>query len=78
MYWVDNGQHPKIERSRLDGTDRKVIVQNGVNYPRGITVDIETNDVFWVDSVIDAIQVSTCYSIEKLIRVFCGNFAVPS
>jgi hypothetical protein len=41
----------------LDGSDRKTIVQNGVSYPRGITVDIWTNDVYWVDSVVDAIQV---------------------
>ena len=57
LYWVDSGQYPKIERARLDGSDRKTIVQNGVSYPRGITVDIWTNDVYWVDSVVDAIQV---------------------
>ncbi|KAK3083345.1 hypothetical protein FSP39_020255 [Pinctada imbricata] len=56
LYWVDHGQHPKIERALLDGTNRTVIVNVGISFPRGITIDIKTHDVYWVDSVVDAIQ----------------------
>lgn len=57
LYWLDQGQFPKIERSYLDGSNRTILVKNGIVYPRGITIDIETHQVYWVDSRVDAIQV---------------------
>ena len=57
LYWVDGGQFPKIERANLDGSNRKAIVKTGIVQPKGITVDIKTHDVYWVDTRVDAIQV---------------------
>jgi low density lipoprotein-related protein 2 len=56
LYWTDYGQFPKIERAFLDGTGRKPIVTTSISTPRDITIDHATNDVYWVDSVIDSIQ----------------------
>ncbi|KAJ8319794.1 hypothetical protein KUTeg_001381 [Tegillarca granosa] len=58
LYWVDNGQYPKIERVSLDvsNSSRVTIVSYGISSPRDIFVDVFTNDVYWVDSVVDAIQ----------------------
>lgn len=57
MYWIDAGQYPKIERSSLDGSDRKSLTQSGIVKPRGITIDVTTNDVYWTDTAVDSIQV---------------------
>lgn len=50
------GQSAKIERSLLDGSERKVIVKTGISLPRSVTVDCVTHDVYWVDAIVDAIQ----------------------
>ncbi|CAL4174127.1 unnamed protein product, partial [Meganyctiphanes norvegica] len=55
LYWIDYGQFPMIGRSRLDGSEWKHLVVNGVKSPRDITIDIFTNDVFWIDSTLDMI-----------------------
>jgi low density lipoprotein-related protein 2 len=56
LYWADYGQTPKIERSLLDGTNRTTLVRTGIMYPRGLSIDAATGHVFWVDTVVDAIQ----------------------
>lgn len=57
LYWTDMGQTAKIERSLLDGSNRTVLVQSGISLPRAIAIDFATHDVYWIDSVVDAIQV---------------------
>lgn len=57
LYWADMGQTAKIERSLLDGTNRTAIVKTGISLPRDVTIDIETHDVYWVDAIVDTIQV---------------------
>ena len=52
------GQTAKIERSLLDGTNRTAIVTTGISLPRDVTIDYATHDVYWVDAIVDAIQVS--------------------
>ena len=60
LYWTDNGQFPKIEKSNLDGSNRTKIVTTGIAQPRDLSVDFVTGDVYWVDTVVDTIQVATC------------------
>lgn len=38
IYWTDN-ENDRIEMSRVDGSDRKVLFDKDVQNPRGITVD---------------------------------------
>ncbi|XP_064646226.1 low-density lipoprotein receptor-related protein 2-like [Lineus longissimus] len=56
LYWIDRGSNGKIIRSRLNGMNATSIVTTGVSRPTGITIDITTHDVYWVDSAVDAIQ----------------------
>ena len=57
IYWLDYGQFPMIARANLDGSDRRELVTGSdwISDPRDLTIDMQTNDVFWVDSKIDAI-----------------------
>ena len=62
LYWTAVGQNPKLVRSYLDGTNQTTLVASGLSAPKGITVDIATNDVYWCDAVLDTIQVRCCHS----------------
>jgi len=53
LYWTDAGlQH--IESSRLDGTDRKILLSEGVPHPFGIAVHDDL--IYWTDWVTHNIE----------------------
>ncbi|XP_038047205.1 low-density lipoprotein receptor-related protein 2-like isoform X2 [Patiria miniata] len=56
LYWADYGQTPKIVRAFLDGSNRTELVTIGISLPRDIAVDVQTHDVFWVDTVTDVLE----------------------
>lgn len=51
LYWADwNRDGPKIERSSMDGTDRTVLVQDGLGLPNGLTYDPQSRQLCWADA----------------------------
>ena len=49
MYWCDMGHEPRIEKAKLDGTERESLVVNQLDHPVGLTIDIANEDLYWVD-----------------------------
>ncbi|CAH1258061.1 LRP6 [Branchiostoma lanceolatum] len=48
MYWTDWGNPPKIERARMDGSERSVIVNFGqFRWPTGLALDASANRLYW-------------------------------
>lgn len=48
MYWTNsNHLNATIERSRLNGSDRQVVVHENLFQPLGIAVDVENNLLYW-------------------------------
>ncbi|XP_035227303.1 prolow-density lipoprotein receptor-related protein 1-like isoform X2 [Stegodyphus dumicola] len=47
---------PALEKSRLDGSERIKLVVEKIVYPNGITVDIPTETVYWVDMYLGTIE----------------------
>lgn len=41
LFWTEWGQYPRIERSRLDGTQRAVLVNVSISWPNGISIDYQ-------------------------------------
>lgn len=41
LFWTEWGQYPRIERSRLDGSQRLVLVNVSISWPNGISIDYE-------------------------------------
>lgn len=39
LFWTEWGQYPRIERSRLDGSERAVLVNVSISWPNGISID---------------------------------------
>ncbi|XP_072034880.1 low-density lipoprotein receptor-related protein 2-like isoform X2 [Amphiura filiformis] len=50
MYWTDYGETPKIEQAYMDGSHRKVIVDDRLATPTGLSIDFASNDkVYFCD-----------------------------
>ncbi|XP_044734866.1 low-density lipoprotein receptor-related protein 6 [Chrysoperla carnea] len=51
LFWTDWGEVPKIERASMNGnqTTRQVIVSENIYWPNGMTVDYETEQIYWLD-----------------------------
>ncbi len=48
MYWTDVGTF-KIQRSNLDGSQVEDLVTTGLDYPRGLALDVAGGKMYWVD-----------------------------
>ena len=50
LYWADSGdQHPKIERARLDGSKREVLINDSIRTPSGLAIDYDSGNLYWCD-----------------------------
>lgn len=58
VFWTDwgngqdttNGPNPKIERAYMDGSERKVIIKEGVFWPNGLAIDYPAARIYWADA----------------------------
>ena len=56
LYWTDVGKNPKIEQAAMDGTSRRVIVNQNLGAPNGLTMDHSSNRLYWIDAKLDRIE----------------------
>ncbi|XP_072540428.1 low-density lipoprotein receptor-related protein 8 isoform X3 [Salminus brasiliensis] len=56
MYWSDWGTQAKIEKSGMNGVDRQVLVSERIEWPNGITLDLSSRRLYWVDSKLHLIS----------------------
>uniref|UniRef100_A0A8C8RZI2 Low density lipoprotein receptor n=1 Tax=Pelusios castaneus TaxID=367368 RepID=A0A8C8RZI2_9SAUR len=56
MYWTDWGTSPKIAKSGLNGVDSFPLVNEGIEWPNGITLDLVNQRLYWVDSKLHSIS----------------------
>lgn len=56
LYWSDWGESPRIERAYLDGSQRKVIINQDLGFPNGITIDYKERRLYWTDALKDRID----------------------
>uniref|UniRef100_A0A3B3RJA6 EGF-like domain-containing protein n=1 Tax=Paramormyrops kingsleyae TaxID=1676925 RepID=A0A3B3RJA6_9TELE len=56
LFWTEWGHHPRIERSRLDGSQRDVLVHIGISWPNGLTIDYQEGLLYWCDAGTDKIE----------------------
>ena len=68
MFWTDWGEAPRIERAGMDGSDRVALVTEKLGWPNGITVDIQTARIIWVDAKTEA-----CCQLITYRELFAGG-----
>ena len=56
LFWTDWGDHPRIERVNMDGTNRTSILTSKIFWPNGLTLDLPTKRVYFADSKVDYID----------------------
>uniref|UniRef100_A0A8B9QLC8 Low density lipoprotein receptor n=1 Tax=Apteryx owenii TaxID=8824 RepID=A0A8B9QLC8_APTOW len=56
MYWTDWGASAKIAKSGLNGADNFALVTEGIEWPNGITLDLPSQRLYWVDSRLHALS----------------------
>ncbi|KAF4094118.1 hypothetical protein AMELA_G00009360 [Ameiurus melas] len=49
IFWTDVGFPVAVWRAGLDGEDRTVLMGSGLVFPCGITIDHNTNTLYWTD-----------------------------
>lgn len=50
MYWTDWGTSPKIERATLAGNLRKTLVSTNLQWPNGLSIDMNEDKLYWTDA----------------------------
>ncbi len=58
MYWTDWGTNASIEKASMDGTNRQILHNTDLVWPNDITLDIATQDLYWVDASLDKVETS--------------------
>jgi hypothetical protein len=58
MYWTDWGTPAKIERASMDGTARQTLHNTSLVWPNGITIDYQSQTIYWVDANLDKLESS--------------------
>ena len=61
MFWTDwveypSSQRSKIERATMDGTERSVWVEDQLHWPNGLSVDYDSDRLYWCDAYYDRIE----------------------
>ena len=78
MFWSDWGEVSKIERASMDGSkeSRKVIVNDNIIWPNGLTVDYEAEQIFWADAKLNIISAMD-YDGKNRKTIVSGNLPHP-
>ena len=58
MYWTDWGTPGKIERASMDGTSREVLHSTNLTWPNALTLDYNTQILYWMDASLDKLESS--------------------
>ena len=48
LYWCDSGSD-RIEYSKMDGSNRRLLVNIGLDQPRGLVIDPLSEHIYWTD-----------------------------
>lgn len=59
MYWTVYGTFDRIERASMDGTSREVLHNTGLLDPFGLTIDYDTQTLYWIDHTSDKLESSS-------------------
>lgn len=57
IFWTDWGSRPHIGKAGLDGSNPKIIAENGFGWPNALTINFETKELYFGDAREDAIGV---------------------
>lgn len=75
MYWSDWGKDVHIGKAGMDGSNPQMIIKDNLGWPNSLTIDYETEELFWADAREDYIAVSDLNG--KNIRIIASRTKIP-
>lgn len=67
IFWTDSGRVPKIEKARLDGSERTVLAKSNLLWPSGIAIDIPNQRLYWADPKASVIETMNLDGTDRQI-----------
>lgn len=67
MYWTDWGEHAKLERAAMDGSDRVVLINNNLGWPNGLAIDKAGSQLLWADAQTE-VRKNTAILVQPLSK----------
>ncbi|XP_062398823.1 prolow-density lipoprotein receptor-related protein 1 [Sardina pilchardus] len=59
MFWSEMGGEARIERAGMDGSDRRLLIKDGLRWPVGLAVDSLGQRIYWTDEKLKCIGSTT-------------------
>ena len=77
MYWIDipSSSDAKIERASMDGKNRQCLHSDDLGSPRALTLDYQTQILYWYDDVRGTIESSSVDGSNKSILINLGAYS---
>ena len=67
LYWTDWSTEARIERASMDGTLRQTIVTTGLVWPNGLTIDFDSQKLYWVDASLHKIETANTDGTNRVL-----------
>ena len=67
MYWTDYGTVVRIERASMDGSSRTSLHTTELSRPYGLTIDYDTQTLYWVDYTLDKLESSNTDGTNRTV-----------
>ena len=72
MYFTDWGTVGRIEKASLNGEDRTVIHNTSLVWPNALTLDIQTQTLYWADAFLDKVESSNVDGTNRVLLAQTG------
>ena len=69
LFWTDWGDVAKIERASMDGKDRTVLIDTELVWPNAITLDYQTQTLYWADANLEKIETADTSGLFRRIII---------
>ena len=78
MFWTDWGENPKIEKAGMDGSNRRVLIDTNLKWPNGLTVDINSGQLYFADAGTGKIETCDLDGLNRQVQypLFWAEYTV--
>ncbi|XP_023230588.1 low-density lipoprotein receptor-related protein 1-like [Centruroides sculpturatus] len=77
LFWSDWGISPKIERARLDGSDRKAIISSSIQMVNDLAIDYDLDKLYWCDTQMNVIEQSDLDGTHRKVVIKSASLTSP-
>ena len=76
IYWTEI-HPPAIKRAYINGSNVETFIETGLKHPEGIAVDSYSRNLYWVDSVLNRIEVARLSNSKNRRVLFSSHLDHP-